>query len=44
VDLSPLIAIVNILVTPLWVGLGVSFGLSVLVVLTTRWHGFLSLD
>jgi UDP-N-acetylmuramyl pentapeptide phosphotransferase/UDP-N-acetylglucosamine-1-phosphate transferase len=44
VDLSPLIAVVNTLVTPLWVGLGASFGLSVLVVLTTRWHGFLSLD
>lgn len=30
--------------TPLWVGGFVSFALSVLVVLTTRWHGFLSLD
>ncbi len=30
--------------TPLWVGGLVSFALSVLVVLTTRWHGFLSLD
>jgi len=30
--------------TPLWVGLAVTFSLSVLIVLTTRWHGFLSLD
>jgi UDP-N-acetylmuramyl pentapeptide phosphotransferase/UDP-N-acetylglucosamine-1-phosphate transferase len=44
VDLSPLIAIISANATPLWVGLGASFGLSVLVVLTTRWHGFLSLD
>jgi UDP-N-acetylmuramyl pentapeptide phosphotransferase/UDP-N-acetylglucosamine-1-phosphate transferase len=44
VDLSPLIAIVSTIATPLWVGLGASLGLSVLVVLTTRWHGFLSLD
>lgn len=43
-DLSPLIAIVSTIATPLWVGLGASLGLSVLVVLTTRWHGFLSLD
>ena len=43
-DLSPLIAIVHTLATPLWVGWGASLGLSVLVVLTTRWHGFLSLD
>jgi UDP-N-acetylmuramyl pentapeptide phosphotransferase/UDP-N-acetylglucosamine-1-phosphate transferase len=44
VDLSPLIDIINSLLTPLWVGFGASLGLSVLVVLTTRWHGFLSLD
>jgi UDP-N-acetylmuramyl pentapeptide phosphotransferase/UDP-N-acetylglucosamine-1-phosphate transferase len=44
VDLSPLTAIINIMAMPLWVGLGASLGLSVLVVLTTRWHGFLSLD
>jgi UDP-N-acetylmuramyl pentapeptide phosphotransferase/UDP-N-acetylglucosamine-1-phosphate transferase len=44
VDLSSLIAIVSGIATPLWVGLGASLGLSVLVVLTTRWHGFLSLD
>ena len=43
-DLSPLIAIVSTIATPLWVGLAASLGLSVLVVLTTRWHGFLSLD
>jgi len=43
-DFSPLIAIISSIATPLWVGLGVSLGLSVLVVLTTRWHGFLSLD
>lgn len=42
--MSPLIAIISANATPLWVGLGASFGLSVLVVLTTRWHGFLSLD
>ena len=30
--------------TPLWVGLVTTLALSVLVVLTTRWHGFLSLD
>jgi UDP-N-acetylmuramyl pentapeptide phosphotransferase/UDP-N-acetylglucosamine-1-phosphate transferase len=30
--------------TPLWVGLASAFFFSVLVVLTTRWHGFLSLD
>jgi len=44
VDLSSLTAIVSAIATPLWVGLGASLGLSVLVVLTTRWHGFLSLD
>lgn len=43
-DLFPLIAIISANATPLWVSLGASFGLSVLVVLTTRWHGFLSLD
>jgi len=42
--MSPLIAIISANATPLWVGLGASLGLSVLVVLTTRWHGFLSLD
>jgi UDP-N-acetylmuramyl pentapeptide phosphotransferase/UDP-N-acetylglucosamine-1-phosphate transferase len=30
--------------TPLWVGLVTTFVLSILVVLTTRWHGFLSFD
>jgi UDP-N-acetylmuramyl pentapeptide phosphotransferase/UDP-N-acetylglucosamine-1-phosphate transferase len=44
VDLSPHIAIISTLATPLWVGFAASLGLSVLVVLTTRWHGFLSLD
>jgi len=44
VDLSPLIALISTIATPLWVGLGASLGLSVLMVLTTRWHGFLSLD
>jgi UDP-N-acetylmuramyl pentapeptide phosphotransferase/UDP-N-acetylglucosamine-1-phosphate transferase len=29
---------------PLLVGLGTTFGFSVLIALTTRWHGFLSLD
>lgn len=29
---------------PLWVGALTAFALSVLVVLNTRWHGFLSLD
>lgn len=43
-DLSALIALISAIATPLWVGLAASFGLSVLVVLTTRWHGFLSLD
>ena len=42
--MSPLIAIISANATPLWMGMGASFGLSVLVVLTTRWHGFLSLD
>jgi UDP-N-acetylmuramyl pentapeptide phosphotransferase/UDP-N-acetylglucosamine-1-phosphate transferase len=44
VDLSSIISIVNTMATPMWVGLGVSLGLSLLVVMTTRWHGFLSLD
>ncbi len=43
-DLSALIALISTIATPLWVGLGASLGLSVLVVITTRWHGFLSLD
>jgi UDP-N-acetylmuramyl pentapeptide phosphotransferase/UDP-N-acetylglucosamine-1-phosphate transferase len=39
-----LASIANDIATPLWVGLATTFVLSVLVVLTTRWHGFLSLD
>ncbi len=39
-----LFAIIGSIATPLWVGASTAFVLSVLVVLTTRWHGFLSLD
>jgi UDP-N-acetylmuramyl pentapeptide phosphotransferase/UDP-N-acetylglucosamine-1-phosphate transferase len=34
----------NVLALPLWFGFLCSFGFGVLVVLTTRWHGVLSLD
>ncbi len=39
-----LVSIAADVASPLWVGLATTFVLSVLVVLTTRWHGFLSLD
>jgi UDP-N-acetylmuramyl pentapeptide phosphotransferase/UDP-N-acetylglucosamine-1-phosphate transferase len=35
---------ISVLALPLWVGLLSSFGFSVLVVLTTRWHGAFSMD
>ncbi len=38
------LAIVDSVSAPVWIGFLTSFALSVLLVKTTRWHGFLSLD
>jgi UDP-N-acetylmuramyl pentapeptide phosphotransferase/UDP-N-acetylglucosamine-1-phosphate transferase len=42
--LNPLAATIAPVATALWVGFVTTFATSLLVVLTTRWHGFLSLD